>query len=47
MSKKLFGKKSLKSRDTPYTENKFSGKILTKSGIMFMITKNILQPWQS
>jgi len=28
MFKKLFGKKSLKIGNTPYTENKFSGKIL-------------------
>lgn len=36
MFKKLFGKKSLKSRDTPYTENKFSGKILGKSGYLYL-----------
>jgi len=37
MSKKLFGKKSLKSRDTPIFKNKFSGKILTNSDNPFII----------
>jgi hypothetical protein len=37
MSKKLFGKKSLKSRDTPYTENKFSGKILENPRYLLLL----------
>jgi len=37
MFKKLFGKKSLKVGIPPYTENKFSGKILTNSDIHFII----------
>ena len=41
MFKKLFGKKSLKSRDTPYTENKFSGKILENSEYLYLNHKTM------
>ena len=41
MFKKLFGKKSLKSRDTPYTENKFSGKILGNSEYLYLNHKTM------
>jgi len=36
MSKKLFGKKSLKSRDTPIFKNKFSGKILENPRYLYL-----------
>ena len=49
MSKKLFGKKSLKSRDTPIFKNKFSGKFLRNldNWSIFVLWKHFKEKWRT